>query len=155
MSRVMLHTLPSLVRRKKRVGRGVGSRGAKSGRGMKGQRSRAGYSKKAGFEGGQTPLYMRLPKGRGTKQVFSPQGGLTTTVTIRQLAGIPGAVIGYTALRRAGLVPRGSSRIKLIGNGTMKRKVAVRVHAATPAAAAAVAAAGGSVELIQQVTDQK
>lgn len=143
-----LHTLPAVVRRKKRLGRGIGSRGATSGRGMKGQKARAGYRRRAGFEGGQTPLYIRLPKGRGTKQVFASQVRKPTAVPVAMLDRVPGEVIGYGALRAAGLLPRAGERVKLVGGGRLRRAVTVRVHHATAAAAAAVRAAGGKVEII-------
>lgn len=138
-----------LVRHKKRRGRGIGSRGAKSGRGMKGQKSRAGYHRKAGFEGGQTPLYMRLPKGRGTKQKFPSQiiaPGDITTAQLNQFAA--GCVVGWSHFTELGLVGNRTSRVKLIGDTLVTKKLTVRVHAATKAARARVEAAGGKVELI-------
>jgi len=144
-----LHELPQVVRRKKRLGRGIGSRGAKSGRGQKGQRSRAGSHQKAGFEGGQTPLYMRLPKGRGTKQRFPSQVSKPATVTLTQLMQFEaGSIVGLGQLRQAGLLPRRAHTVKLLGTGTVDRALTVRVHAATPSARERVEAAGGKIELI-------
>lgn len=141
--------MAKLVRHKKRRGRGIGGRGAKSGRGTKGQKSRAGYHRKAGFEGGQTPLYMRLPKGRGTKQKFPSQivaPAVVTTAQLNQFAA--GSVIGWSHFTDLGLVGSRTSRVKLIGNIPVTRKLTVRVHMATKAAQAQVEAAGGKVEFI-------
>lgn len=141
--------LPRIVRRSKRVGRGIGSRGAKSGRGMKGQKSRAGFSRKAGFEGGQTPLYMRLPKGRGQKQRFPSCPEDVYTLTVQQLGKFAdGSIVGPGQLRKARLLTYHHKTIKLIGGGPCARKVTVRVHAATQGAKKAVESAGGKVEII-------
>lgn len=146
---MQLHELPQIVRRKRRRGRGIGSGGAKSGRGMKGQRSRAGSRQKAGFEGGQTPLYMRLPKGRGTKQRFASQVRKPVALPVSVLRQFEaGSIVGPGQLRKAGLVHGRTDRVKLIAAGELDRKLTVRVHAATPAATKQVSDAGGSVELI-------
>ncbi len=145
-----LHTLVKIVRRKKRIGRGIGSRGAKSGRGQKGQKSRAGYSSKLGFEGGQTPLYMRLPKGRGSKQKFPSQITKLQAITISDLRRFPaGSIIGPGQLAKTGLVTPPNRRVKLIGTGGVAKKMTVRVHAVTPGAQAAVEKSGGKVEIIK------
>lgn len=144
-----LHRLAKIVRRRKRVGRGIGSRGAKSGRGQKGQKSRAGHKSKPGFEGGQTPLYMRLPKGRGTKQIFRPQGDKPVGIGVRQLKQFTaGSIVSPVRLREAGLIGRHDRLVKLIGNSPLSAKLTVRVHAVSAAAKQVVEAAGGSVELI-------
>lgn len=141
--------LPNIIQKRKRIGRGIGRSGAKSGRGQKGQKSRAGYSRKAGFEGGQTPLYMRLPKTRGSKQWPASQVKKPFALTVERLEHFAdGDVIGPGLLRRVGWTRR-SEKIKLIGASKLSKKVTVRVHAATPGATAAVEAAGGKVELIQ------
>ncbi|MEX1111848.1 MAG: 50S ribosomal protein L15 [Candidatus Andersenbacteria bacterium] len=142
--------LPKIVRRKKRLGRGIGSRGAKSGRGQKGQKSRAGYSSKAGFEGGQTPLYMRLPKGRGSKQKFAPQGEKPVALSVRRLEKFEeGSIVGPGQLRKAGFIST-AQRVKFIGTGPMSRKVTVRAHGFSAGAKTAIEKAGGKVEIIGQ-----
>ncbi len=147
----MTYILPKIVRRKKRVGRGWGSRGAKSGRGQKGQKSRAGYSRKAGFEGGQTPLYMRLPKGRGTKQRFPSRIKKPVAVPIRVLEAFEaGSIVGPGILRKHGWLARRSDTWKLIGNDKLSKKLTVRAHAASSGAKAAVEAAGGKIEIIAE-----
>lgn len=146
---MQLHTLPSITRRKRRRGRGIGSQGAKSGRGMKGQRSRAGSFTKAGFEGGQTPLYMRLPKARGSKQHSLSQITKAAAVSVRHLNRFPsGTLVGPEALRAAGLVDRLDKQVKIIGGGELKTKLTVRVHAVTAGARAGIESAGGKVEII-------
>lgn len=149
----LLHRLPRVTVRRKRVGRGVGSgRGVTATRGTKGQHARAGWRHRAGFEGGQTPLYMRLPKGRGTKQRFSSQVRKPSVVTISQLAGVltdrDVAVVGPRQLHAHGLVGHRNARVKLIGSGELSRQVTVRVHALSPAARASIEAAGGSIEVL-------
>ncbi len=141
--------LVKIKQRIQRRGRGIGGRGAKSGRGMKGQKARAGYRQKAGFEGGQTPLYMRLPKGRGTKQVFASQAVKPIAINIRQIESFPaGSIVGPGRLRRAGLLT-GRQMIKFIGRQPLTRNVTVRAHAISAGARASIEAAGGKVELIE------
>ncbi|MEX0649924.1 MAG: 50S ribosomal protein L15 [Candidatus Andersenbacteria bacterium] len=143
--------LPKIVRGKKRLGRGIGSRGAKSGQGQKGQKSRAGYSSKAGFEGGQTPLYMRLPKGRGSKQKFRPQGTKPIAVSVSHLNGFKeGAIVGPGQLRKAGFLQGRIQQVKFIGAGPVHHKVTVRTHGITSGAKTAIEKAGGKVEIISQ-----
>ena len=145
----MTYPLPKVVRQKKRRGRGWGSRGAKSGRGQKGQKSRAGYTRKAGFEGGQTPLYMRLPKGRGTKQRFPSQVEKPVAISVRTLERFEvGSIVGPGVLRSAGLLSRRGDTWKLIGNDKLSKKLTVRAHKVSAGARSAVEAAGGKVELI-------
>ncbi len=147
----MTYQLQKIVRKKKRVGRGWGSRGAKSGRGQKGQKSRAGYTRKAGFEGGQTPLYMRLPKGRGAKQNFPSQVKKPVAITVKALEKLEaGRIVGPGVLRTAGLLSRRSQTWKLIGNDKLSRKLTIRAHGVSAGAKAAVEKAGGKVELIAE-----
>jgi large subunit ribosomal protein L15 len=144
-----LHDLPEITRRKKRLGRGIGGDGAKSGRGQKGQKSRAGYSRKRGFEGGQTPLYMRLPKMRGAKQKYPAQGLRPAVVTTTQLNIVQdGSIVGIGQLRKQGLVERRCEEIKLVAGGKLEKKLTVRVNAATENAIKQVEQAGGKVEIV-------
>ena len=146
-----LHTLTKIVRRKKRLGRGIGSRGAKSGRGQKGQKSRAGYSAKAGFEGGQTPLYMRLPKGRGMKQKFPSQVVKPIEVTLGDLNKFEeGSIVGPGQFRKYGLIKRRQDTVKILSTGKLSKKLTVRTHGITAAAKKQVEQAGGKVEIISK-----
>lgn len=143
--------LPKIVRRKKRLGRGIGGRGAKSGAGQKGQKSRAGYSSKAGFEGGQTPLYMRLPKGRGSKQKFPSQVVKPVAIPVSSLNTFEeGSIVGPGKLRKAGFLKKRTDTVKLIGNTPVAHKLTVRAHMATSGAQKAIEKAGGKVEIIAQ-----
>jgi large subunit ribosomal protein L15 len=124
----------------KRVGRGIGSGlGKTCGRGHKGQKSRAGGFHKVGFEGGQMPLYRRLPK-RGFKSM-----NLQAEVRLSDLAAL-GGEIDRLALVSAGLVSALANKIKVIGTGEINVAVQVRGIGVTASAKAAILAAGGSVE---------
>ncbi len=137
-------------KRKKRLGRGIGSKGAKSGRGMKGQKSRAGARIRPGFEGGQTSLYQRLPKGKGTKQIYNSQVKKPVPVTLKYLESIKEErVVGPGLLRERGLLNKKSQRVKLIGNSGLSKKMTIRVHEASAGAVRAVEKTGGKVEIIK------
>ncbi len=145
-----LHELkPAAGSRKarKRVGRGPGSgTGTTAGRGHNGQKSRSGYSRMRGFEGGQMPLHRRLPK-RGFTNIFRI---VCRTVNIERLNGFAaGSVIDPDALLDAGLLKKGSSQIKILGNGDLNVSLTVRAHRFTGAAAKKIEAAGGKAEVIR------
>jgi large subunit ribosomal protein L15 len=124
----------------KRVGRGIGSGlGKTCGRGHKGQSSRSGGYHKVGFEGGQMPLYRRLPK-RGFKS-----WNLQAEVRLSDLAALAGHDIDRLALIHAGLVSEKADRIKVIGTGTISTAINLCGIPATESAKAAILAAGGSV----------
>lgn len=138
---------------RKRVGRGIGSgKGKTAGRGMKGQKSRSGVAIK-GFEGGQMPIFRRLPK-RGFHNPFR------TTFEIINLSDIEALVeakkldakkpVTSAVLREVGAVRANSNGVKLLGNGEIKSKLNFQVEAASKAAIAAVEKAGGKVELPAQ-----
>lgn len=124
----------------KRVGRGIGSGlGKTCGRGHKGQKSRAGGFHKVGFEGGQMPLYRRLPK-RGFKSL-----NVQAEVRLSDVAAL-GGEIDRLVLIRAGLVSALANKIKVIGTGEINVAVQIRGVGVTASAKAAILAAGGSVE---------
>ena len=133
-------------REKKRLGRGPGSgKGKTSGKGHKGQKARTGHHGiPAWFEGGQMPLQRRVPK-RG---FTSPNKVVYEVVNLADLERIEGDEVSPETLGAAGLA-NAKKRIKLLGNGEIKRKVTVRVHAASDAARAKIEAAGGTVELLE------
>ncbi|RTL10554.1 MAG: 50S ribosomal protein L15 [Neisseriaceae bacterium] len=125
----------------KRVGRGIGSGlGKTCGRGHKGQKSRAGGFHKVGFEGGQMPLYRRLPK-RGFKSLSAQ-----AEVRLSDLNKLAGGEIDRLTLIQSGLVSSLADKIKVIGTGTVSIAVNLRGIGATESAKAAILAAGGSVE---------
>lgn len=143
-----LRPAPGAKKRAKRVGRGPSSgHGKTSTRGHKGQKARSGGGKGAGFEGGQMPLYRRLPK-RG----FLPHGGKHpyAIVNVKALAGFTAnAVIDPDGLIEAGLIKRGDrDRVKVLGDGEITRALTVRVHAVSEAARAKIEGTGGRVELL-------
>ena len=138
-----LHPAPGAKKRRKRVGRGVGSGVGKTcGRGQKGQKSRSGAKLRPWFEGGQLPLQMRVPKFG-----FRSRIGLTTAeVRLGELGKVEGDVADLAALKAANIVPRNTKRARVMLSGELDRALTVRGLKLTPAAAAAVEAAGGRLE---------
>ena len=132
--------------RKKRVGRGQGSGlGKTAGRGGKGQKARTGNMRFEGFEGGQSPLQRRLPK----FGFNAPNRKEFAVVNVGQLDAFDaGTTVDEAALRKVGLVKGRWTGVKLLGEGTLSRKVAIHVHRISEKARAAVEAAGGSVTLV-------
>jgi large subunit ribosomal protein L15 len=126
----------------KRVGRGIGSGlGKTAGRGHKGQKSRAGGFHKVGFEGGQMPIYRRLPK-RG---FFSLTNARNVEVRLDELNALPVDEVDLLTLKQANLIPGDALSAKLILSGKIARKVVLKGVGATKGAKAAIEAAGGSV----------
>jgi large subunit ribosomal protein L15 len=143
-----LRPAPGATHRRKRIGRGPGSGSGKtSGKGAKGQGARSGGVKGAGFEGGQMPLYRRLPK-RG----FLPFGGKTryAIVNVKALGGFAaGSVIDPDGLVQAGLIKRSDrSRVKILGDGDVANTLTVRVHAISESARTKIEGRGGRVEVL-------
>jgi large subunit ribosomal protein L15 len=131
-----------------RVGRGPGSgKGKTAGRGVKGQKARSGVSI-AGFEGGQMPLHMRLPK-RGFRSLFRKSFAEVNLWRIAQAieAGKLDAtkVIDAQALIAAGVVRRAKDGVRLLGTGELKGKLDINIHSASASARKAVEAAGGTL----------
>jgi len=153
-----LHSLspaPGSRKPRKRVGRGEGSGlGKTSGRGQKGYGSRSGSKDRARFEGGQMPLHMRLRKLRGPhmkkSMPFEPFRTHTQNVNLFDLEKRfeSGSEVTPETLVAAGLATKKGIDVKLLGNGTLSKKLTVRVHGASKSAQAAVEAAGGTIELI-------
>jgi large subunit ribosomal protein L15 len=135
------------VKGKRRLGRGVGSGlGKTSGMGQKGQHAR-GYGKvRRGFEGGQTPLFRRLPK-IGFHNPFSKQ---IETVNVGSLARFDaGATVDPEALLAAGLIRKQFDGVKVLGGGAIDKALTVRAHAFSGSARALIEKAGGKVEVIE------
>ncbi len=142
---------------RKRVGRGLGSgKGRYSGRGIKGQKSRAGSHKMAaGFEGGQTKLFMRIGKLRGNTSAdampIGPFRTYTQPVNLRDLDRFDaGAEVTPETLVEKGLLKNTKIDVKLLGSGELTKKLTVRVHAISASARDKVEAAGGTVELLRE-----
>ena len=135
-----------------RVGRGVGSGwGKTAGRGHKGQKSRAGGFHKVGFEGGQMPIYRRLPK-RGFKNPFAKEFAVINLDTIQKAvdAGkLSADAIDLASLMSAGIVTKALDGVRLLARGAITSKVTVSVNSASKAAVAAVEKAGGKVNFIE------
>jgi large subunit ribosomal protein L15 len=130
----------------KRVGRGAGSgHGRYSTRGMKGAKSRSGYSQKLGFEGGQMPLQRRLPK-FGFKNLKRVEYKPINLSTLEELAAKKElTAINIDTLIGAGFISS-NDRVKILGNGSVSKALTVTAHAFSKSAEAAITAAGGSVE---------
>jgi large subunit ribosomal protein L15 len=127
----------------KRVGRGIGSGlGKTSGRGHKGQTSRAGGFHKIGFEGGQMPLQRRLPK----VGFLSRKSLVSEEVRLHELAAVEGAEVDLGSLKAAGVVRQGTLYVKIIASGAIAKAVTVRGVRVSKGARAAIEAAGGKVE---------
>jgi large subunit ribosomal protein L15 len=142
---------------RKRVGRGMGSgKGRYAGRGIKGQKSRAGSHKMpAGFEGGQTRLYMRLPKLPGnTSKDAMPIGPFRTSTAPINVSALDrfddGAEVTPESLVAIGLLKNTKTDVKLLGNGDLEKKLTVRVHAISATAREKVEKAGGTVSLLKE-----
>lgn len=133
-------------RRRFRVGRGMGSKlGKTAGRGNKGQKSRKGYSRRPGFEGGQMPLHRRLPK-RG---FHNPFRATFEVVNVEQLnVFAPGETVTPDLLRARGLV-RAAGPVKVLGDGELKVALTVAAQAFSKSAAEKISAAGGKTELVK------
>ncbi|HEV7239940.1 MAG TPA: 50S ribosomal protein L15 [Thermoanaerobaculia bacterium] len=132
---------------KKRVGRGPGSgHGKTAGRGEKGQKSRSGFSRQPGFEGGQMPLHRRLPK-RGFTNIFKKDYAVVNLSDLERFDN--GANVDETALRQAGLVKGQNDGIKVLGNGKLSKKLTVSATKFSATAKSAIEAAGGTVQEIQ------
>ena len=145
---VSLSTLrpPRGSRKKKvRVGRGMGSNlGKTAGSGNKGQKSRRGYSRRRGFEGGQMPLHRRIPK-RG---FHNPFGSTFAVINIEELNAFPaGETVTPDLLRAHGFV-RTTEQVKILGDGELKTKLTVHAHAFSASAKEKITKAGGSFEVL-------
>ncbi len=129
----------------KRIGRGQGSgRGGTSTRGHKGAKSRSGYSKKIGFEGGQMPLQRRVPK-FGFKNINRVEYKAINLALLQELAEKKNlTVIDIEALQNAGFINK-NDRVKILGNGNITAKIEVKAHAFSKSAVSAIEAAQGTV----------
>jgi large subunit ribosomal protein L15 len=130
--------------KRKRVGRGPGSGlGKTAGRGEKGQKSRSGYSRRPGFEGGQMPLIRRVPK-RGFTNIFRKENAVVNVADLAAREDLPERV-DPEVLAAHGLVRRGK-RVKVLGDGEIGRALTVAAHQFSESARAKIEAAGGTCE---------
>ena len=140
--------------RKIRVGRGIGSgKGKTAGRGQKGQKSREGVSI-AGFEGGQMPLHMRMPK-RGFNNIFAKDYAIVNLGAVQKALDAgkldASATVDHAALKAAGLARGGKDGVRLLGKGEISAKLTFSVAGASKGAIEAVEKAGGKVDVIAVV----
>ena len=132
---------------KKRVGRGPGSgHGKTAGRGEKGQKSRSGFSRMLGFEGGQMPLHRRLPK-RGFTNIFKKEHAIVNLSDLERFDN--GTTVDEASLRQAGLVKGKHDGVKVLGNGELTKKLTVHAKKFSASARKAIEAAGGTCQEIQ------
>jgi large subunit ribosomal protein L15 len=133
-------------KKKVRVGRGMGSKlGKTAGSGNKGQKSRRGYSRRRGFEGGQMPLHRRIPK-RG---FHNPFGVKFSVVNLEELNVFPaGETVTPELLRAHGFIRRATDPIKVLGDGELKTKLTIHAHAFSSTAKEKITKAGGTFEVV-------
>jgi len=146
-----LHTLApnrGATKKKKRLGRGVGSRtGKTAGKGMKGQKARAGgHGARIGFEGGQMPMQRRLPK-RGFHNPFRVEYAVVNLDTLAEVFEA-GSSVTPDLLRERGLVRKAGVPVKVLGRGDISKKLTVKAHKFSGTAAEKIAAAGGKAEVL-------
>ena len=141
----ILRPSPGARKARKRVGRGNGSgHGTYSGRGCKGQKSRAGYRIKPGFEGGQLPLIKRLPRKRGFTNIFRTEYSVVNLDKLNVFE--PESDVNPEKLIAAGLVKSKKLPVKILGEGDIDRPLTVTAHRFSAAAKAKIEAAGGKIQ---------
>lgn len=144
-----LHELkpnPGSVKKRKRLGRGTASgQGKTAGRGMNGQGARSGGGVRPGFEGGNIPLYRRLPK-RGFTNIF---GTVYSELNVEDLNRFEnGAEVTPEILKSEGILKKQLDGVKILGNGELTKKLTVKAHKFSKSAVEKIEAAGGKVEVI-------
>ena len=142
-----IHNLGPAVESKSRnrVGRGIGSgNGKTAGKGHKGQKARTGGKIRRGFEGGQTPLYRRIPK-RGFNNIFSTEYACINVSDLERFED--GTVVNMELLVKEGMVRKELSGLKVLGNGTLTKKVTVEAKKFSNAAKEKIEAVGGKIEV--------
>jgi large subunit ribosomal protein L15 len=142
-----LHPAPGAKRPRKRVGRGPGSgNGKTAGRGHKGQKSRSGFSRRYGFEGGQMPLVRRIPK-HGFTNIFRVE---FQVVNLRDLERVfaDGDSVSPEEMVEKGLVRGGKRLVKVLADGELSKKLTVRAHKFSASARVGIEKAGGSCEVV-------
>ena len=149
----MLNTLKKIKQKKMRIGRGIGSgKGKTSGRGVKGQKSRSGVAIKS-FEGGQMPLYRRLPK-RGFNAIYKKEIGLLNLSEIQSFIQSkrinPSDKIDLALLKKLNIVKKKYKQLKLLGNGDVKEKLNIEVNYLSNSAKTKLEKSGSNIKIINK-----
>lgn len=145
-SRHELQPAPGSRKERNRVGRGIGSgNGKTSGKGHKGQNARSGGGVRIGFEGGQTPLFRRLPK-RGFTNIHRKEYAIVNLEALNRFED--GTEVTPELLLETGVVSKLKAGIKVLGNGELTKKLTVKAHKFSASAKEAIEAAGGTTEVI-------
>ena len=133
-------------RRRKRKGRGIAAgQGASCGFGMRGQKSRSGSGTRPGFEGGQLPLYRRIPK---LKHFPIVNQNVYTVINVKDLANLPAGEVSMDSLLEAGVLTSNDGPLKVLGDGEISTALTVKAAAFTKSAKEKIEAAGGSCEIV-------
>ena len=142
-----IHPAEGATTTKKRVGRGIGSGlGKTSGKGHKGQNARSGGGVRPGFEGGQIPLFRRLPKRGFTNAKFKTEYAVINLSDLNRFED--GAVVTPELLKEMGLVKQQLDGIKVLGNGTLEKKLVVKAHKFSNVAQEQIEKLGGKAEVL-------
>ncbi len=134
-------------KRPRRLGRGVSAgQGASAGKGMRGQNARSGAGTRPGFEGGQQPLYRRLPKLKGFPIINRKE---YTTINVSRLTSLPvNTEVNLASLQEAGIITKAKAPLKILGDGELNVALKVQAAAFTATAKSKIEAAGGSCEVV-------
>ena len=136
------------VRNRKRVGRGPGSgTGKTAGRGEKGQKSRSGFARKPGFEGGQMPLHRRIPKRGFTNHRFKKQYAIVNVGRLEIFEA--GTIVTPEVLIERGVIKSARAGVKILGNGALTKALTIRAHKFSAGSQQAIVKLGGKAELIE------
>ena len=142
-----LHPAEGSVKNRKRIGRGPGSgTGKTSGKGHKGQNARSGGGVRPGFEGGQIPLFRRLPKRGFSNHMFKTEYAVINLSDLNRFND--GDVVTPELLKEMGIIKKQLSGVKVLGNGTLEKKVTVKAHKFSESAKEKIETSGGKVEVI-------
>ena len=150
MSKLNSFKLPEKRKSRTRVGRGNGSKGTYSGRGLKGQKSRSGGGVPLFFEGGQLPLVKRLPFLRGFKNRFKKDFSIVNLLDIENKFN-EGDEVNAESLFNHNLIRKKSSNVKILGNGNLKKSLIIKVHAVTKSAEEKIKKSGSTIEILNEI----
>ncbi|MCB6992300.1 50S ribosomal protein L15 [bacterium 210820-DFI.6.37] len=141
-----LRAVPGATKAPKRKGRGTATgQGKTAGRGMNGQNSRSGGGTRPGFEGGQMPLYRRIPK-RGFTNIWAKEYAILNVDDLNKFEA--GTVVTPEMLKEAGIIKKLKDGVKVLGNGTLEKSVTVQAHKFSKTAVEKIESAGGKAEVI-------